>query len=468
MTRHVARILVGLVIAAMLAPDAALAAGAQQPLTVGEIRTLQRQIAALRERNLAEQRHLAAMQTRLDRLVGALVATHPALRTALAPAPRAARRAAHVAAVLPVAPATQFALLRSNPAPVQLAQPVSVAPIQVAAQPAAPVARPTAAPTGRVPSESSIDTLYQNQNALFARGLTVTPSFTQVYSDSRFFTLNGFLALGAIFLGNINVSRQKSDVSVFNVGTTYGVTPRFQLSANLPYIYRAATYSTVGANGSGTQPSEVRQSFGDLADASVGVFYQAATETPKRPNIIVNAQVTLPTGKPPYGIKIVTDKLNSNLMYPQILTTGQGVVGLSGGASFIKTVDPVIFFGGANYYHNFPGRFNDISSDANQFVPGFAKPGEAVSYNVGTAFALNERSNLAFSFADTIQGETLLKPDGAKTYQHVVGSGSNAAVFNIGTTYVVNRRSSVQVQVGLGLTQDAPSFQINLRLPHKL
>ena len=325
---------------------------------------------------------------------------------------------------------------------------------------------PTTGPERRPPAESSVDNVYQAHNALFSRGLTLTPSFAEAYSDSRFFTLNGFMAMGAIFLGNINVSQQKSNISIFSLNATYGLTDRLQLSATLPYLRRDTAYTTVGANDSSSQPSEVKRGYNNFGDANVGVFYQAMRETSKRPNVIVNAQVTIPTGRSPYGIKLVQDTKNTNLTYPSSMPTGQGVYGISTGVTLLKTLDPAVFFGGINYYYNVPSSFGDISTDPHSTVPGMASPGNSLGLNLGTAFAINDRTSLSFALQDTYTANSRIKAAGA-AWQDVVGSSANAAVLNIGMSYAVNQKLSWATQLGIGLTHDAPNFQLNMRFPHR-
>jgi len=323
--------------------------------------------------------------------------------------------------------------------------------------------------SGRIkkpPRESSVSDIYQQQNALFAHGLTITPGFSYVYSDNRFFTLNGFLALGAVLLGSVNVSRQQSSVVGLNVNATYGLTPRLQLDLNLPFIMRNTTYVGAGANFSTAQVSQATTNDAQFGDVGGGFYYQLVREHDQVPTVVVNAHVTAPTGLSPYGIKLVLNPSNTNLTYPALLPTGQGVWQISGGATFIKTEDPAVLFAGVNYYHNFARHFADISPSQETVTPGQAAPGDSFSANLGTAFALNERVSTSFSFQDILTSATRIKPHG-QGWQTIAGSSLNAATFNIGLTYARSRYSSWVVQLGLGMTQDAPSVQFGVQFPHR-
>ncbi len=336
---------------------------------------------------------------------------------------------------------------------------------KIVANATVPAGAPEQAALTTAPTDASVQSVYQQQNALFRRNLTVTPSITRAYSDNRFFTLNGFLALNAIFLGNVNVTQQRSDITELGLNATYGLTDRLQLEGQVPYFSRSTTFSSVGANDSGELPSQDRVHSGGIGDVLLGGYYQLEREKANAPGVTLNAHVSLPTGRSPYGIKLINDASNSNLQYPGNLPTGSGALGYEVGASFVKTSDPAIFFGGANLYYNQPTSFRDLSTDPAVHQPGIAQPGNAFQYQLGTAFALNEKTSLSFAFDDITTGETVLQAlHGKRT--SVIGSGTNAAYLSISAGYARDQHQTVITEFDLGLTQDAPNFQLNLRLPH--
>jgi len=315
------------------------------------------------------------------------------------------------------------------------------------------------------PAQGSVQSVYEQQNALFTKGLTITPGATYTYGDNRFFTLNGFMALGAIFLGNINVSRQQNSVFTPNVNLTYGANKRLQFDLTVPFVVRSANYSSAGAQGSSQTVTERIIKTGGIGDINAGFFYQLPQKRLNAPIVVVNGHVTVPTGSMPYGIKIVQDSGNDNISYPTGLPTGVGVWNVSGGASIIKTVDPAILFAGVNYYYNVQRHFRDISPYQGTTTPGQVAPGNALSVSFGTAFSLNDRMSATFSFQDTMVGSERLHGDGGP-WQTVGGSSMNSAMFNVGTTYAINHHTSWQAMLGIGVTHDAPSFQFSMRFPH--
>lgn len=317
------------------------------------------------------------------------------------------------------------------------------------------------------PQEASVKAAYQAQNALFQKGLTITPSVTYSYGDTRFFTLNGFMALGAIFLGNIDVARQQNTVYEPSVNLTDAVNNHEQFDLTVPVVARTSVYTSSGAQNASNMESDKVVSGGGIGDISAGMYYALPKKTVGGPSVIVNAHVTVPTGTSPYGVKIIQQQNgNDNISYAQTLPTGGGVWGLDFGATMIEQADPAILFGGVNFYHNFAGSFADISPDAGTIQPGAVKPGDALNLTMGTAFALNDRMSMSFSIQDTLVQSAMVRPLGQIAWNTVAGSSLNAALFNIGTTFAVNPRTTYQMLLGIGITQDAPNFQFTVRAPH--
>ncbi|GAC1546201.1 MAG: transporter [Vulcanimicrobiaceae bacterium] len=315
------------------------------------------------------------------------------------------------------------------------------------------------------PKQRSVESIYQQQNAAFAPRLTLTPSITSTYSDNRYFTLNGFLALNAIFLGNVNVTQQRNDIRIAQLAAAYGIGPRLQVDASVPYYLRTATFSSVGANFAGQVPSQAVTRSNGIGDVQVGAYYQVRRESARSPGITVNSHVSIPTGRAPYGIRLLTDATNTNLQYPEMLPTGSGVFGYQFGASLVKSSDPAIFFGGLNYYLQTSGHFPNLQfSPAGVLTPGTAQPGDAIQYQIGTAFALNEKTSLSFAFLQTTTNATRFHPDRG-TESSIVGSSTNAAALDISAGFASNARQTLITDLQFGLTQDAPNFQLTFRFP---
>ena len=109
-------------------------------------------------------------------------------------------------------------------------------------------------------SRRSVDDVKQQQAALFSRRFTVENSLTYSRYDRKQVTLNGFLALDAIFLGNIAIENVESDTLTYNLAARWGVSPRLTLNLDVPYLavtpVEFQTLQQWGANRQGLLPLE--------------------------------------------------------------------------------------------------------------------------------------------------------------------------------------------------------------------
>ena len=314
------------------------------------------------------------------------------------------------------------------------------------------------------PAARSAEAVYQEQGAIFDRKFTLETGLTYSHSDRRDLFLNGFLALDAIFLGQINLDRIKADTLTFDVTGRYAPTDRLQFDLNAPFLYRSSNFSSVGAGFSSSAVAERNVSDSNLGDVNAGIFYRLLQETTDRPDTVLSLRVKAPTGTSPYGIKFKDADPSGNLKVPEYLPTGNGVWSLSAGVSFIKTVDPAILFANLGYTHNFKRDFSDISSDATTRTPGSVALGDQYSLGAGIAFALNERMSLSTSYAHRFSRKSRIRGEN-QAWQTVTGSDSSSGSVNFGVTYSLTDKRSMIVNVGVGVTPDSPDITIGVKFP---
>lgn len=313
------------------------------------------------------------------------------------------------------------------------------------------------------PSQS-VENVLREEHALFSDRLTIEPGINYSFSDRSQLALRGFLALDAIFLGEINVDTVKSHITTFDLNARYGLTNRLEVGINIPFVYRTSTYQSIGDDFSTEQNSEASVSNSDLGDISVSMAYRLLPETLSRPDVVVSLGVRAPTGTDPYGISLREDP-NTNLNIPDELPTGNGVWGVSVGASALKTLDPAIVFANLGYTYNFEESFSDISA-AEGAQPGDVKLGDTIRAGFGTAFALNERLSLSLSYSHEHIRQSSTTRDGVT--RSVVGSEANVGVFNIGGTYALNDQVSIVTSFGFGVTDDASDISLTFRMPFQI
>ena len=313
----------------------------------------------------------------------------------------------------------------------------------------------------------SVSNLYNEASGFFGDGkFSFETGITYARYDARQLTLNGFLALDSIFLGNINLDRIKADNWTLDLTGRYNLDNRWQFDVNVPVVYRESTYQSAGANNSGTITSEgtVKRD-PTIGDVNFGIAYKFLDETDTWPDAVASIRVKAPTGKEPYGIKLIASPNNDNLYVPESLPTGNGVWSVTPGISLVKTFDPAVLFGSLSYTHNFEGSFDDISSNVGQKVGGKVSLGDSFQLGVGVAFALNEKMSMSFSVSDLVQRKSKLKQDGGD-WQSVVSSDANAGYFNVGMTIAATPNLTIVPNLAIGMTEDAPDFTFSLKFPY--
>lgn len=386
---------------------------------------LRQEVETLRQRYEAQQNALMILEQRLRQLEGTRSAAAPA-----SSAPATAQR-----------PATQVASGASSGYGQTLREDSEQAP--------------------------SVEALYQEASGFFGGGrFSIEPGFTYSHYDTRQLFLNGFLALDAIFLGNLGVDEINADTFTFDLTARYNWRQRWQFDVNVPYVYRETTYQSAGAGGASTSYSEVAVK-GDpnLGDISFGLSYKFLDESLSRPDAVFSLRVKAPTGKHPYGIKLRRPAGNDNLNVPDSLPTGNGVWSATAGLAMVKTIDPAVVFANIAYTHNFVRDFSDISPQEGVRVPGEVDLGDYIQFGLGMAFALNERMSLSISFSELISRSSRIKYQDSG-WQTVNGSDANAAYFNIGMTLAASNRLTVVPNLSMGLTPDAPDFSVSLKFPY--
>ncbi|ADG16251.1 conserved hypothetical protein [Paraburkholderia atlantica] len=301
---------------------------------------------------------------------------------------------------------------------------------------------------------------------LFDHKLTMDFGISDTYYDRRQLQLSGFLALDAIFLGNINLGQTKSHQVMADLDTRYGVSDRINVDVDVPYVYRRSTFIVGGAGGAASTLSDATVSSHDIGDVNFGIYYQFVRETNALPDVVGSLRVKAPTGSSPFGEKVVqVDADNTNLVAPTRLPTGTGFWNITAGLSVLKTYDPVVLFGSVSYTYNIARSFADISSVQGQTEPATVKLGDIVQFGGGVALAFSDKDSASVSFTMALEPESKTKAPGG-SYQKVPGSETTAAAMNFGLNHVVNKHLTINGSVSIGLTPDTPNFVVGVRFPY--
>ena len=321
-----------------------------------------------------------------------------------------------------------------------------------------------AAQPARTEAENAV---VQREHApLFDRKLTLDWGISDTYYDRRQLQLSGFLALDAIFLGNINLGQTKSHQVMADLDVRYGLTDRISFDVDVPYVYRHSNFIVGGAGGAASALSDASGSSSAIGDVNFGLYYQFLKESGNWPDVVGSLRVKAPTGTSPFGIKLVqVDPNNTSLVAPTKLPTGTGFWNITAGVSVLKTYDPVVLFGSLSYTYNLARSFSDVSSVQGQTTPAKVKLGDVIQWGGGVALAFSEKDSASVSYTMAIEPQSKTQASG-QGWQSVPGSETVAAAVNFGLNHVVNKHLTINGSVSIGLTPDAPNFVVGVRFPY--
>ncbi|WP_111496505.1 MULTISPECIES: transporter [Marinobacter] len=187
----------------------------------------------------------------------------------------------------------------------------------------------------------------------------------------------------------------------------------------------------------------------DVGDVSFTARWQPSAYVPGQMSTTLFTSITTKTGVSPYEIDIRRQ-----------LSTGSGYYTVSGGASLSKVLDPVVLFGSASASYN-------VKEDGLDQVRGArllteVEPGFGLSGSLGFAYSLSYDISLSVSTQISYSDETTLSfSDGTEAVAQDQMTGFLS--FSLGTR--VSDTTILNTSVGIGLTEDAPDFNIGLSLP---
>ena len=311
------------------------------------------------------------------------------------------------------------------------------------------------------------EAVVQREHApLFDHKLTLDWGISDTYYDRRQLQLSGFLALDAIFLGNINLGETKSHQVMADLDTRYGLTDRMSIDVDVPYVYRHSNFIIGGAGGAANSMSDASLNSSGIGDINFGIYYQFLKETNSMPDVVGSLRIKAPTGSSPFGVKVVQlTPDNTNLVAPSKLPTGTGFWNITAGVSLLKTYDPVVLFGSLSYTYNIARSFADISSVAGQTQPATVKLGDIIQFGGGVALAFSDKDSASISYTMALEPASKTRAPG-ESYSKVPGSETTASALNFGLNHVVNKHLTINGAVSIGMTPDAPNFVVGVRFPY--
>lgn len=122
---------------------------------------------------------------------------------------------------------------------------------------------------------------------------------------------------------------------------------------------------------------------------------------------------------------------------------------LQAGITLVKRHDPLVFFATLNHGAQFSRRLGGVLVD----------PGNPSSIKLGSLLALSPDTSLRLAF------ELTRAPEIRANHAKLVGTDQTVALFSAGYSFVLSPRALLGMELGIGLTRDAPDFRLTTWLP---
>ena len=308
-----------------------------------------------------------------------------------------------------------------------------------------------AAPPGEEPQRErpEIRVLQQEGGVLLREGqVAFEPSLQYTNASVSRVEVAGFSVLPAIVVGNINIEELDRESLVASNTFRYGVTDTFEVELRVPYVYRSES-ETSRPVGEGTSDPQTFDTDGDgLGDVEVAAHYQLPQDWTGDGFVVTNLRLKTRTGEGPFEVDTTG---GGNNQRQAELPTGSGFYSVTPSVTGIWPADPAVLFGNVSYTYTIA---RDIAG------VGEVDPGDQLGFNVGTGISLNENFSVSLAIDHSIIFET--ERDGETT------PGSDivhVASFQVGGSYDVSDNVAIDLQFGIGATEDAPDFSAMLSLP---
>lgn len=223
----------------------------------------------------------------------------------------------------------------------------------------------------------------------------------------------------------------------------YPVKDNLTVTSSIPFVYK---YNS--------KTNSTAKDVNDFGDVSFGVQFQPVKSGGDHPSLILSGNLTCPTGRSPYKIDSTRE-----------MSTGGGVYSVSLGCNLSKSIDPLVAFGGVtleqgietthlNYKVGYQG-------DSGIFLNA-VEPGVIYSASMGIGYSLSYKTSLTLSYQYSYQTSTRLAYTGMDDQKT---EGTVSSVFSVGTGWTLSPKRSVNVRLGIGLTNNDSDFSLLVRIP---
>ena len=295
--------------------------------------------------------------------------------------------------------------------------------------------------------------------------LKLEPGIQASHSSFNQFTFLGTEIVNAFLVGLIQAEDTDRNLISSQLTARYGITSHIEAEFKIPYIYRtdkvSGTIPQIPDPETGVAATLDRDFDGHgLGDIELALHYQINNGLNGWPYFIGNLRWKSDTGEGPFDVE--RNALGQESESP----TGSGFHSLEPSLTILYPADPAVFFANIGYLINFAKDLDEtfiqtIETSVEAQTFGNVDPGDSVRISFGMGYSLNERSSLTLGYKHDFIDETVFEINGANVSTNDLDVGSLLLGWGFAFTPDIN----VNLNLELGITQDAPDVLVTLRVP---
>lgn len=280
--------------------------------------------------------------------------------------------------------------------------------------------------------------------------LVIEPSIAYESSSTTRFFFNGIEVVDTVLIGDIEVTDADRSSITAAAAFRYGITDRSEVEIQVPFVYRSDDVTTQDLGGGGTDTNSLDGA--NLGDVEVSGRYQINDGREGWPVFVGNLRVKTPSGQGPYDVDRDDEGLETEL------STGSGFWAVEPGVTAVLRTDPAVYYASASYLWHIGEDVDEMVGDSHI---GDVDPGDVIGLGFGMGLAINERTSLSIGYQHSFVMETEQEIDGAT----VESDSFDVGALNLGFSYALSDRTSVNLTTQVGVTEDAPDVVLTLRVP---
>jgi hypothetical protein len=256
-------------------------------------------------------------------------------------------------------------------------------------------------------------------------GLVVEPGGVELVPEIGFSYSDGSAPAGSI----PDAGGMRIETFTGTLTLRVGLPLRLQAEAKAPFLFERLT-----PTGDDLSPPREGRGFGD---ARLGLTWQVLRGHAHVPDLLVGGFWKSRSGRTAFDDTA------------QPVPLGTGVEQFGGTMTLVKAIDPVVLVATGMFAWSAP-----------RWVPqGWLQAGNQFGASTAAVLAVSPQTSLSFALEASHTRPLAL--DRVTLYR----TDRTSAVFRVGVSTAVSRRSFFQVNLGMGLTADVPRFEVSLSTP---